>query len=155
MALTDLTYNEVRIRQGSHFQQVPNFVIAAETLADGQFVYLNSSGEYAKASSSNRATHFVKRAGVARNSIEEIATYTGTVQAGEPTMAFTGTGTVTIPFGASVTAGDQLVVSGGYAVPYSAGADFIVGQALEDVSVSTAGDASGEALIALPAEYTA
>lgn len=156
MSLTDLQYNEVRIRQGEHFQQIPNFIIATEALVDGQFVYLDSSGGYSKASSSNAATHFVKRSGEKRHSIEEINTLIGTVQAGEPVMAITGQGTVTIPFASNVNVGDQLVVSNGYAVKYTAGADYIIGQALEDVVIADGETVEwGDALINLPATYKA
>lgn len=159
MSLQDLKYNEVRIRQGSNFQQIPNFVVAAEELADGQFVAYGEDGQYHKCISAQRATHLVKRAGRARNTIDEITDLTGIVQEGEPVMALTGMGTVTIPFASNVSPGDPLVVDDGYAVLYDQayfGDAYIIGHATETVTLPEGETiAWGEAFINLPAQYHA
>lgn len=65
MGITDFgnLTKEVRIRQGSLFQQVPNFVMAGQDLADGQFVNYGGEGEYFLASSTTPATHLVLKSG--------------------------------------------------------------------------------------------
>jgi hypothetical protein len=158
----DLQYPEVRIRQGSDFQQVPNFVVAAEALLDGQFVTYTFDGQYHKTlSATERATHFVQRSGVARVTVDEIRNQTGKVQQGEPVMAHTGSGTVTIPFASNVFAGQELVVEDGYAVGLEMGAyapaDFVyvIGRALADVTIEEGATlAWGDAHITLPAQMT-
>lgn len=161
MAIQDVTYNEVRIRQGSAFQQIPNYTTAGEALADGQFIALADDGEYYKASPEIRATHIVQRSGVARVTPQEIVSYRGIVQQGEPVMAFTGSGTATIPFAMDVHAGDQLTVDAdGYAIgwyPLDGGYEadaYIVGHAINDVTISEGETlAWGDAFINLPAQF--
>ena len=158
MSLQDIAYNEVRIRtgNGTTLQQVPNFVIAGEELRDGQFVTYGADGKYWVCGPGDRATHFVKRSGEKRNSIQEIANDIGKVKAGEPVMAFSGSGVVRIPFGTEVSAGDQLTVGAdGYAVQQDpAYAGYIIGQAVEDVTIPEGATVGwGDALITLPAQY--
>jgi hypothetical protein len=148
---------EVRIREGSKFQQIPNLVEAAELLADGMFVYLGAAGKYYRASQTEPATHFVLKSGEPRITSTEITDLIGTVQIGEPVMAMTGgPGTVTIPFAGTVSIGDELMVNAnGYAVRRTNGqAAYVIGVANESITV-TSGTVSGEALITLPAQYRA
>jgi hypothetical protein len=159
MSLTDYANitNEVRIRQGEMLRDVPNLVEAAETLTDGQFVYLTTDGKYAKASQTVAATHLVIKSGEPRLTAVEIATLTGTVQAGEPVLAVTGgPSTVDIPFAANATKGQELMVNAdGFAIPRS-GAAFCIGTANADVTIAD-GDtiAWGEAFLSLPATWRA
>jgi len=159
--ITDLTFNEVRIRQGAEFTQVPNFIVAGEELADGQFVYLSSmEGQFLKASQDERATHLVLDSGQNRITVDDIADKTGKVLEGEPTRAITGLGTVQIPLESDVVNGQALSVNkNGYAVAWSkdsgsAGA-FIVGTALEDMIADPyTGFAWGDCFINLPAQHS-
>jgi hypothetical protein len=160
MSLNDLAYNEVRIRTGNGctLHQVPNFVIAGEALADGQFVYFGADGKFYKAAqtTATRATHVVKRAGVARVTHEEISDLIGVVQAGEPVMAFTGSGVVTLPFAGNVVAGQQLMLSNGYLVAWNGSETYVVGRAVEDVTIADGETyAWGDALVELPAQLVA
>ena len=162
MGITDFSTNEVRIRQGSEFTAIPNFQTAGETLADGQFVYRATEGTVLKAGQDTRATHLVLKSGEARKTATEIATLIGTVVSGEPVLAITGTGTVTIPFGYDVTEGQELTVdSNGYATPWSTDESdvsptgaYVVGRALENITADADGNRWGIALITLPAQYS-
>lgn len=156
-ANTNLT-GEVRIRAGSHFQQLPNLIEAAEDFANGQFVFLSTiDGKYSGASQNERATHCVIKSGEPRLLATEIATLSGIVQAGETVMAFTGgPGTVTIPFATDVSKGDELMINAdGYAVVRPSGtAAFAIGTATEDVTIPVGMTTEwGEAFITLPAQW--
>lgn len=161
MSITDFSIEEVRIRNGSNFTQIPNFTVAGEQLADGQFVILstNEDGSFMlPAGQNDRVTHFVEKSGVARVTAQEIADTTGLVLVGEPVLAHTGIGVARIPFAESVVANQTLTVNdNGYAVPWSAdtGATgaFIIGSAVEDVTVID-NNQWGDAFIDLPAKYS-
>lgn len=161
MSITEFTIEEVRIRNGGNFTQVPNFVTAGETLADGQFVILstNEDGSYMlPAGQNDRVTHFVEKSGTPRVTANAIATLTGTVQVGEPVMAHTGIGVAQIPFAESAVAHQTLTVNGsGYAVPWDsdtgATGAFIIGSAVEDVIVVD-GNVWADAFIDLPAKWS-
>lgn len=162
MAITDATNtnltSEVRIRQGAHFQQVPNLIEAGEELANGEFVHLSTiDGKYMLAGPGDRATHCVLKSGEHRITATEIATLSGTVQEGETVMAFTGgPGTVTIPFATHVWAGDQLTINAdGYAIQKPPGGGFVIGTAVNDVDLAGESVQFGEAFINLPAQWTA
>lgn len=161
MTITEFRHDEVRVRAGSQFSQVPNMVLAGELLADGQFVTLSSpDGTYSKASQDIRATHIVKDAGVPRITADEISNKIGTVQIGEPTMALTGWGSITLPFASNVTNGQTLSVNAnGYAVAWTADSGetgaFVIGKANEDVTIEDGETlAWGEAIIDLPAKWS-
>ncbi len=162
MAITDSTFknltNEVRIRQGSKFEQIPNLVEAGEELADGQFVHISDvDGKYATANQTTAATHCVLKSGQNRLTATEIATLTGSVQEGEPVMAFTGgPGTADIPIAGIVSKGDELTLNNnGYAVRrYSTENAYLIGVANEDVNGTSDAPVMGEVFIDLPAKYS-
>lgn len=161
MAITDSTFSnltgEVRIRQGSRFQDIPNLIEAGEDLEVGMFAYISDDGKFYTASQTTPATHLVIKSGEPRLTHTEIVTLTGLVQAGEPVMATTGQGTATIPIASDVVAGDELTVdANGYATRRNASqAAEVIGQALETVTVAAGNTyAWGTALIYLPARYS-
>lgn len=164
MSITEFTHAEVRLKASSKFQQIPNFVVADEVLEDGTFVYADTpDGKYAKVHGQDeRATHFVKQAGVPRVTADEIRNNTGRVLADEPVMAITGQGTVILPVQSECSAGQSLTVnSDGYATAWNvdsgpAGA-FIVGYAVEDIvfpNPSSDVQAWAECYINLPAQWS-
>lgn len=161
MSITDFVTNEVRIRHETEFTQSPNFVIAGEELADGQFVTLSTSdGNYMLADQDTRATHLVLKSGEARKTAAEITNNLGKVLVDEPVMAVTGgPGIVTIPFAANVIAGQDLTLDAtGYAIPWDsdtgATGAFIVGKALETVTGTSTADRWGDAFLNLPAQHS-
>lgn len=161
MPINDFTLREVRIRQDAEFIDVPNNVQAGEALKDGQFVELTTpDGRYRKVTGQDdTATHLVIKSGTSRKTPTEIANLIGIVQEGEPVLTVTGgPGVVTIPFSGSVINGQELTVERGYAVPWSkdtgATGAYLVGRALEDVSVADGEIAWGDALITLPAQFS-
>ena len=162
MAITDATYKnllkQVRIRQGAEFTQIPNLIEAGEELADGQFVYISDiDGKFVIASRTIAATHCVLKSANPRLTASEIAAYSGSVQEGEPVMAFTGgPGTVDIPIADDVSVGDELTLdNNGYATKRIISENaYVIGIANEAVSGTADDPVMGEAFITLPARYS-
>jgi len=160
MGVTNFTYDEVRIRSGSSFTQIPNYCLAAETLPDGTFIHLTTNNkEYRLASQDERATHFTKRSGIARITPTEIVNNTGRTVTGEPVQAVTGLGTVQIPVYGNCSEGQTLTVTPlGYATAWSqdtgdVGA-FIIGKALEDITDNDDNLQWIDCFINLPAQWS-
>lgn len=156
MSITDSQFEnlsgETRIRQGGEFTQIPNHVPAGEQLTAGQFCRMQDGAFY----KSMQPTHLILKSGEPRITPYEVSTITGNiVLEGEPCLAVTGgPGTATIPFAETVYEGDLLVVNAnGYAVRKS-GAGYVIGTALEDVTV-TGTLHWGDAMLNLPAAYHA
>jgi hypothetical protein len=158
--LNNLT-SEVRIRHGSQFQQMPNFIVAGQQIQNGTFVYLHNDDagevEYWHATRLTPATHLVIKSGVPRLTHDDIVNFSEVVNIGEPAMTVTGYGTATIPFAATATAGQELTLNdNGFAIPRTPGqASYLVGTALQDVVVPSGEAVLSDALINLPAKYSA